>query len=219
LTIEPVPLERLPVEMTAEWQLCELVGEDRFRTFEVDVGPRQQKVAFREAGLELLRRGLQRAGLDAHSFAWPPPTERNRPPHPGLRALESQDAAIFFGRDAMIVRGLDRIRGLLEGGVEKLLVVLGSSGSGKSSFLRAGLWPRLARDDVAFLPLPPIRPESAVITGNSGLAVALAATFERLGERRSLGRVKGELAEEGLGRQLDDLMKLAHGRLIRPHEA
>jgi hypothetical protein len=30
LIIEPVSIERLPPEMTAEWQLCELVGEDRF---------------------------------------------------------------------------------------------------------------------------------------------------------------------------------------------
>jgi hypothetical protein len=35
LIIEPVPFERLPAEMTAEWQLCELVGEDRFRTFRI----------------------------------------------------------------------------------------------------------------------------------------------------------------------------------------
>ncbi len=214
LTIEPVPIERLPVEMTAEWQLCELVGEDRFRTFEVDVGVQHQKVAFRETGLELLRRGLQRAGLDAHSFPWPPPNERNRAPYPGLRALEPQDAAIFFGRDAMIVRGLDRIRGLIEGGVEKLLVVLGSSGSGKSSFLRAGLWPRLARDDVSFLPLPPIRPESAVISGNSGLAMALSGAFERLGEKRSPGRIKVALAEGGLGALLDELSVLATRRLV-----
>src|SRR5207237_10125152 len=117
--------------------------------------------AFGGAVVELLRRGLQRAGLDAHSFPWRPPSEPQRAPYPGLRALEPQDAAIFFGRDAMIVRGLDRIRGLVESGVEKLLVVLGSSGSGKSSFLRAALWPRLARDDVSFLPLPPIRPAAA----------------------------------------------------------
>ena len=42
LIIEPVPFERLPVEMTAEWQLCELVGEDRFRTFDVEVGPKRE---------------------------------------------------------------------------------------------------------------------------------------------------------------------------------
>ena len=76
--------------MTAEWQLCELVGEDRFRTFDVELGPKREQVALREAGLDLLRRGLQRAGLDALSFPWPPPNEKNRAPYRGLRALEAQ---------------------------------------------------------------------------------------------------------------------------------
>ena len=61
-------------------------------------------------GLDLLLRGLERAGLDAKSFQWPPPGDLERAPYRGLRALEPQDAAIFFGRDAAIVRGLDRIR-------------------------------------------------------------------------------------------------------------
>ena len=73
LIIEPVPFERLPVEMTAEWQLCELVGEDHFRAFDVEVGAKRERIAFRQAGLDLLRRGLERAGLDARSFPWPPP--------------------------------------------------------------------------------------------------------------------------------------------------
>ena len=216
LIIEPVPIERLPPEMTAEWQLCELAGEDRFRTFDVEVGAKRQQITFREAGLDLLRRGLERAGLDARSFPWPPPDQPNREPYRGLRPLEAQDAAIFFGRDAAIVRGLDHIRGLVEGGVEKLLVVLGASGSGKSSFLRAGLWPRLARDDAAFLPLPVIRPETAVINGSSGLAVALAGAFERLGDHRSRGRINQALADgvDGFGHLLDDLSQLAKRRLV-----
>jgi hypothetical protein len=193
LVIDPVPFERLPAEMTAEWQLCELVGEDRFRTFEVEVFGKPAQIAFREAGLDLLRRGLERAGLDARSFPWPPRNEPDRAPYRGLKALEPQDAAIFFGRDAAIVRGLDRIRGLAERGVEKLLVVLGGSGSGKSSFLRAGLWPRLARDDTNFLPLPVIRPQTAVISGATGLAVAFATAFERLGASRPPGRIKEAL--------------------------
>src|SRR5205085_2935386 len=150
-------------------------------------------ISYRAAGLGLLRRGLERAGLDAQSFPWPPPDEPDRAPYRGLRALEPQDAAIFFGRDAMIVRALDRLRGLVEGGVERLMVVLGASGSGKSSFLRAGLWPRLARDEMMFLPLSVIRPETAVITGSSGLAQSLAAAFARLGAPRTLGRIKETL--------------------------
>jgi WD40 repeat protein len=202
--------------MAAEWQLCELVGEDRCRTFEVEVFGKPSRVAFREAGLDLLRRGLDRAGLDARSFPWPPRDEPTRAPYRGLKALEPQDAAIFFGRDAAIVRGLDRIRGLAERGVEKLLVVLGASGSGKSSFLRAGVWPRLARDDATFLPLPVIRPQTAAIGGSTGLAAALAAAFERLGAPHPPGRIKEALAEgtDAFGRLLDELSALAKRRLV-----
>ena len=60
-------------------------------------------------------------------------------PYPGLAALDVEDAAIFFGRDAQIVHGLDKICGLSRACVERMLVILGASGAGKSSFLRAGL--------------------------------------------------------------------------------
>jgi hypothetical protein len=214
LIVAPVPEEQLPADMKAEWQLCELTGEDRFLSFEVEVLGRAARVAFRESGLDLLRRGLQRAGLDARSFPWPPPDEPNRAPYRGLKPLEPRDAAVFFGRDAWIVRGLDRIRGLVDGGVEHLLVILGASGSGKSSFLRAGLWPRLLRDDAEFLPLPMIRPQSAVIGGTSGLAASLAGAFERLGAARATGHIKDALvASGGFADLLDELAGLAQHRL------
>ena len=126
LIVTPVPAEQIPADIATEWQLCELVGDDRFRTFEVEVLGRPERVAFREAGLDVLRRGLERAGLDARSFPWPPANDPGRAPYRGLKALEPQDAAVFFGRDAWIVRGLDRIRGLVEGGVERVLVILGA---------------------------------------------------------------------------------------------
>jgi hypothetical protein len=221
LIIEPVPIEQVPVEMTAEWQICELVGEDPLRVFDVTLGSQRQQVTFREAGLDALRRGLERAGLGARSFPWPPADEQKRAPYRGLRALEPQDAAIFFGRDAAIVRGLDRVRGLLEGGIEKFLVVLGASGAGKSSFLRAGLYPRLVRDDATFLPLSVIRPESAAISGSQGLAQSLADTFERLNAPRKLGDIKELLAgrADGLALLLDELGPLARRRLVGAGEA
>ena len=116
-----------------------------------------------------LKEGLRRGGLDPSSF----PFEAGRRPYPGFASLEEQDAAIFFGRDAQIVRGLDKIRSLVRAGVDRMLVILGASGSGKSSFFRAGLWPRLKRDDRTWLPLPTIRPERAVISGKFGLVQAL----------------------------------------------
>ena len=113
--------------------------------------------------------GLKHAGLDPSSF----PFKEGRCPYPGFPPFEEEDAAIFFGRDAQIVRGLDEVRRLARTGVERMLVILGASGCGKSSFLRAGLWPRLKRDDSAWLPLPAIRPERAVISGKFGLVEAL----------------------------------------------
>lgn len=75
------------------------------------------------------------------------------------------------------MRGLDEIRRLTRAGVTRMLVILGASGSGKSSFLRAGLWSRLKRDDLAWLPLPIVRPERAAMFGKDGLAQALYQTI------------------------------------------
>jgi len=49
------------------------------------------------------------------------------------------------------VEALDRLRGLRETAPPRLLVILGASGAGKSSFLRAGRFPRLVQ---AFAPSP-----------------------------------------------------------------
>src|SRR5215472_14273587 len=141
-----------------------------------------------------LREGLKRAGLDPLSF----PFEAGRRPYPGFAYFEEQDAAVFFGRDAQIVRGLDEIRRLVRTGVNRMLVILGASGSGKSSFLRAGLWPRLKRDDRAWLPLPIIRPERAVISGTYGLAGAL---HQIISETRFAGGIR----QRGLPRSRADI--------------
>src|SRR5262249_11381028 len=129
-------------------------------------------------GLSRLRTGLQRAGLHANHFAWPPDHDPKRPPYRGLRPLEAGDAGIFFGREAPVVQAIDRLRGLREETPPRLLVVPGASGAGKSSFLRAGLLPRLARDDLHFVALPVIRPERAALYGETGLLRALEGASE-----------------------------------------
>jgi hypothetical protein len=88
-----------------------------------------------------LKEGLKHAGLDPVSF----PFDAGRRPYPGFVYFEEQDAAVFFGRDAQIVRGLDEIRRLVRTGLTHMLVILGASGSGKSSFLRARSSRRTAR--------------------------------------------------------------------------
>src|SRR4029077_15662714 len=114
-------------------------------------------------------------------FPWPPPGDPDSAPYRGWAPLAESDAAVFFGRDAQIVRGLEVLRGMRTSGVHSLFVILGPSGAGKSSFLRAGLLPRLRRDDKRFLPLPIVRPETAVLTGEHGLAHAVYRLRAALG--------------------------------------
>ena len=108
---------------------------------------------------------------------WPPDTDRNRAPYRGLKPFESVDAAILFGRDAPIAEATDRLRDLSQSSDKRLLVILAASGAGKSSFLRAGLLPRLARDARRYLTLPVIRPERSALYGENGLLGALEASL------------------------------------------
>ncbi|MFO0734191.1 MAG: hypothetical protein U0361_25145, partial [Nitrospiraceae bacterium] len=152
-------------------------------------------------------------------FDWPPAHDPKRAPYRGLKALEAEDAAIFFGRDAAIVRGLDKLRLMRDEGVERLFVILGASGAGKSSYLRAGLWPRLARDDRHFLPLPVIRPENHVITGPTGLIASLETAFEQMGQKKNRGDLRQAIDNPtGFAQLLIELQALAHARLVTEAE-
>lgn len=65
-------------------------------------------------------------------------------PYPGLAAFDVADAAFFHGRGALVQALLGRLDEHLLGGPP--LVVVGASGAGKSSVLRAGLLPKVAAD-------------------------------------------------------------------------
>jgi WD40 repeat protein len=179
LLIEDIPIGRLPATLTGTWQLVPLAsGRDHIMMRSILPGTQEEvHVTFSQEGLTRLRIGLERAGLDARFFAWPPEHDPKRPPYRGLLPLESPDAGIFFGREAPTIEALDRIRGMRDAAAPRLLVILGASGAGKSSFLRAGVMPRLVRDDQNYLALPVIRPERAAINGDAGLLRALETGF------------------------------------------
>ena len=157
--------------ITGEWQYCDLFGDGPITEIRIDYAGRS--VRFQTEGLQRLIRGMRQAGIGAEQFAWPPLDDPERPPYRGWEPLEEKDAAVFFGRDAQIVRGMDALRGMRASGVESLFVILGPSGAGKSSFLRAGLLPRIRRDDRHFLVAGIVRPERDVLTGERGLAPAI----------------------------------------------
>ncbi len=58
-------------------------------------------------------------------------------PYPGLRPFEQDEAHLFFGREAQIADMLARLED------HRFLAVIGTSGCGKSSLVRAGLIPAL----------------------------------------------------------------------------
>ena len=169
--IERIDVADLPADLSGTWQAVDLASGRDQRAFDVTlpVTHESRHVTFSREGLARLRSGLVKAGLDPRFFDWPPRTDPNRAPYRGLLPLEADDAGIFFGRDSLIVDALDRLRGLRTAPPPRLFVILGASGSGKSSFLRAGLYARMMRDELNFLPLPIIRPEQAAVTGDSGL--------------------------------------------------
>jgi WD40 repeat protein/serine/threonine protein kinase len=64
-------------------------------------------------------------------------------PYKGLRAFQEADATDFFGRSALTERLLTRMN--YSTGLSRFLAVVGPSGSGKSSVVRAALIPALRR--------------------------------------------------------------------------
>nr|WP_106436381.1 WD40 repeat domain-containing protein [Streptomyces bingchenggensis] len=73
----------------------------------------------------------------ADEAAEPRADDDAEPPYRGLARFEPDDAALFFGRDQLID---DLLRLTAH---HRITAVVGASGSGKSSLLRAGLIPRL----------------------------------------------------------------------------
>ena len=106
-----------------------------------------------------------------------PPESSTRPQRPiyrGLQSLDEEDADILLGRETPIAEGLAALRRMRNGSAKSMLVVLGASGAGKSSFLKAGLLAQLKRDEVNFLVLPVIRPERGALSGTYGMAASLS---------------------------------------------
>ncbi len=74
----------------------------------------------------------------AHDIESQPP-EPGDPPYKGLQYFDEADADHFLGREALTARLAGRLR------ETRFLAVIGASGSGKSSLVRAGLVPALRR--------------------------------------------------------------------------
>ncbi len=106
-----------------------------------------------------------------------------RNPYKGLRAFGEEDAGDFFGRSAFVQTLLEAVAASLaptQAATPRLLAVVGPSGSGKSSLVRAGLISRLKAGALPgserWVYLDPVLPGARPL---EALAVALAGRDER----------------------------------------
>ncbi len=106
-------------------------------------------------------------------------------PYKGLRPFDESDADVYFGRDGVV----DEVAGLV--GQHRLVTVVGPSGSGKSSLVKAGLVPLLRSSGatvVSMLPgqKPTVALRDALVSvspsplrGRDGLANLRTVAVER----------------------------------------
>ena len=171
----------------AEFTQARALGKPIFQVVQSDEAAAEKPIAAdlqrldlrhdRQAGLEQLRRELERIALqDQGGFPWPPPNDPSRSPFPGLMVFEAEDAPVFFGRDSDWRAVVERLNTRRVQGGARLLVLLGASGSGKSSLLRAGVLPRLRRAGRQWLVLPVLRPQAQPL---ECLAQTLALALQR----------------------------------------
>jgi hypothetical protein len=108
-----------------------------------------------DAGIQRLATSLASSGLSGDAWlGW----ERGRPPYPGLTAMDVADAGVFFGRAEEVRDLLARVDDPLGQPGGDLVVVMGSSGAGKSSIVRAGLSARLAAPGSGWAVAGPFEP-------------------------------------------------------------
>ena len=149
--VEPGPeLRRMHEAILRQDQALELIVPDaawtRRETAE-RVGDEAGRAAARRGELRRLEAGLASDVADLTelhdrraALVGAPPGGDSMPicPFKGLAAFEASDADYFFGRERLVAEIVARLVGA------RVLAVVGPSGSGKSSVVRAGLLPALA---------------------------------------------------------------------------
>jgi DNA-binding winged helix-turn-helix (wHTH) protein/WD40 repeat protein len=183
-------------------QLRHLLGDDPKRPAYLETIPRRgyrliARVTFEASpGGEVGRPPYRKPGPSAGEEAEPvrsrvpgggvalklvrPREAEERSPYPGLAPFTERDAGLFFGREAEAEALWDRIR------ERRLLAVIGPSGAGKTSFMRAGVIPARPEGWGAAYAAPGAHPT---------LGVARALTAELAGDGEAVGELLEAVAD------------------------
>ncbi len=121
---------------TVKWYLSQLYGKLRVRS-------RVQAIV-RARELNLIVPSEAGEPLDTETPYVLRPEPEN--PYKGLRAFQPADARDFFGREKLVSKLIARLAE--KNGMSRFLAVVGPSGSGKSSVVKAGLIPALWRGEL-----------------------------------------------------------------------
>ncbi|UVK50943.1 TIR domain-containing protein [Mesorhizobium sp. AR02] len=90
----------------------------------------------------------------AQGYHW----DSRRPPWPGILSFEAADAGVFFGRDLETIDIAQRLEAKRVQGGPPLTFIIGASGGGKSSLMKAGVLPYLGRNAENWIVIPPFKP-------------------------------------------------------------
>ena len=157
------PEDRLPA--AADKTLLEELKQkhdDKLRSFQLLLGDRQALEVPRASNptpeqLEAVKNRLRASLAQALNWRALQDWDASQPPYPGLPAFTEKLAPVFFGRDRDIEAVCEQASRLAQE-APAFLLLLGASGYGKSSLLRAGVVPRLRADGERWLLLNPFRP-------------------------------------------------------------
>lgn len=146
-----------------------------------NLGPeldRTHAVVWDDSGRSMVAARLREIANEiARGYKW----DGKRPPWPGIVSFDERDAAIFFGRDQEILDVVQRLEAKRSLGGAPLTLLAGASGSGKSSLLKAGVVPYLARDTANWWCLPPFRsgtdPTASLVGAFRNALVARGQSF------------------------------------------
>jgi tetratricopeptide (TPR) repeat protein len=142
-----------------------------------------------------------------HRFNMPP--MQGHSPFKGLASFDEADRHLFYGRDrvvaALAVKAADP--------AQRLLVVVGPSGTGKSSVIKAGLLPQLKDAGLAVVVMRPgahpLAELAKALEGGSGPLVLIVDQFEEL-----ITRCADEAERQAFDVRLHDLLE-SHERVER----
>ncbi|MDT6982668.1 AAA family ATPase [Streptomyces lusitanus] len=130
---------------------------------------------------------------------WP----RERVPYPGLDAFDEDEAPVYFGREAQAAELTRRLHATATRPEERFLALVGASGSGKSSLVRAGVMPRLRES--RWTVVPAFAPGADPLGALAGALAAAGHGHETAGAvlrrlRQGPDALRGELSRLREGR-------------------